>query len=101
MTSNDPETPRFVLTLKGEVVSDVMVQPRRIRFKELKPSEKATREVFIKLRDPNEAKVTSVTIDDSRFTLKHNGGDPDRFQDDRLHYESLQNEREGDFRDPY
>ena len=78
MTSNDPQTPRFILSIAGEVISDVTVQPKRVRFKDLKPAEKATREFSIVLRDPSKVKVTSVTMEDSRFALSHKSGDPEK-----------------------
>ena len=67
-----------MLSLRGDIISDVTVVPRRIRFKDLKPSEKATAALSVSLRDPEKAKVTSVTVDDTRFSLRRTGEAPEK-----------------------
>jgi hypothetical protein len=64
------------LSLEGEVVSDVTIKPKRIRFRDLKKSEKAFREVSITLRNPDKVKISSVTIENNDFEVLHKSSDP-------------------------
>jgi hypothetical protein len=67
--SDDPETPRFNLALEGEVIVDVLMKPRRLSFGSLRRGETATKEFTLKVRDPNEIQIESVSIEDDRFKL--------------------------------
>jgi hypothetical protein len=66
------------LSLEGEVISNVTIKPKRIRFGDLGKSEKASKEFWVKLRNPDKAKIDSVTIEDKNFTVSHKGDDPEK-----------------------
>jgi hypothetical protein len=67
--SDDPENPRFELALEGEVIVDVLMEPRRLAFGSLRRGETATKEFKLKVRDPNEIQIESVSLEDERFKL--------------------------------
>jgi len=75
VTSDDPATPRLVLTLEGEIVVDVETKPRRVSYGQLGKGEKGTQEFAIEVREPDKVKITKVAIDDDRFNLKRKDGD--------------------------
>jgi hypothetical protein len=64
-----------VLTLEGEVVVDVEAQPHRLSFGQLSKRAEVTRELTLKVPEPDRIKITSVTIDDDHFALKLKSGD--------------------------
>lgn len=74
--SNDPKTPQLVLTLEGEIVTDVEPQPRRLSFGQVSKRDDATRELTLRVPEPEKIKITSVTLDDDRFELELDKGDP-------------------------
>jgi hypothetical protein len=75
VTSNDPKTPQFTLTLKGEVLVDVSVSPRHINFGQLGKKETSVKPFAIKVSNPDKIKVTDVEVDDSRFEVVFKKGD--------------------------
>ena len=58
--SNDPATPRFSLTLKGEVVSDIIVRPAVLAFGQLTEGAPAEQEVSLRAGEGHTLKVTEV-----------------------------------------
>ncbi len=58
--SNDPETPRFPLTLKGEVVSDIIVRPAVLAFGQLTEGTPVEQEVSLKAGEGHTLTVTGV-----------------------------------------
>lgn len=48
VNSNDPENPRFKLTITGEVAEEVTVNPKRINFGMIKKGEKCSKNMEIK-----------------------------------------------------
>jgi len=67
--SDDPQTPQLNLALEGEVVVDLLMNPRRLNFGSVGRGETATKEFTLKARDPNEIRIDSVSIEDERFKL--------------------------------
>ncbi len=65
-----------MLTLKGEVVTDINTDPRMVNFGELTPGEKGVQEFSLKVTEPEKVKVTSVTSEDERFKVKLKSGHP-------------------------
>jgi hypothetical protein len=57
------------LSLEGEVVSDITVTPKRIRFRDLKKTEKASAEFTITVRDPEKVKISTITIENKLFEV--------------------------------
>ena len=74
--SNDPKTPQLVLTMEGEVISDVDPQPRRLSFGQVSKRAEASRELNLQVPKPDQIKITSVTVDDERFEIKLVSGEP-------------------------
>ncbi len=70
VTSNDPKTPRLVLTLEGEVITDVMVSPRWLRLPQVGKGETASAEFSVKVSEPEKFEVQSVEIEDRRFAIE-------------------------------
>ena len=58
--SNDPATPRFPLTLKGEVVSDIILRPAVLAFGQLTEGVPAEQEVSVKAGEGHTLQVTGV-----------------------------------------
>lgn len=70
VTSNDPKTPKLILTLKGEVVADIVVKPDYFFLGRLKKGERAEKTFSAVSSDPERIKILSVKIDHDRFTLQ-------------------------------
>ncbi|MFQ5956751.1 MAG: DUF1573 domain-containing protein [Candidatus Brocadiales bacterium] len=58
--SNDPETPHYVLTIKANVLEEVVAEPRSLWFDQIKIGQSTTKEVEIKPRTDLRLKVTKV-----------------------------------------
>jgi hypothetical protein len=67
--SNDPKTPKLVLTLKGEVTTDIVVKPSSFYFGRLKKGEKAEKTFSAVSSEPEKIRILSVRIEHDRFTL--------------------------------
>ncbi len=67
--SNDPINPRYVLSLKGKVLVDVALEPRRISFGELTRGETATRDFSVTVREDTNIRIKSVTVDHPQFRV--------------------------------
>jgi len=69
--SDDPETPRFALTMKGELLLDVQAKPSRVNLPEIRIGEPATTTVSFVVRDPEATTLTGVELeDDTHFELR-------------------------------
>ncbi|HHH30901.1 MAG TPA: hypothetical protein ENK57_21505 [Polyangiaceae bacterium] len=68
--SNDPETPKLVLTLAGETWTDVVATPNRLSLGEVGMNETATHTLNLAVTNPAEVTIDSVTFDDDRFTIE-------------------------------
>jgi hypothetical protein len=73
--SNDPETPKLFLTLKGEVVREVVATPSSVSFGTLTKKEAAEKELTLTVSEPEKVKMTSVEIADDRFEAVLKEGD--------------------------
>jgi len=67
--SNDPETPQLVLTLAGELWVDVAAEPSRISFRELRVDDPASQTLTLSVTNPDEVRITDVTLDDDHFSI--------------------------------
>jgi hypothetical protein len=74
VTSNDPVSPRLMLKISGEIVTDVAVTPRSVWFGQLKKGETATKKFSVKVNDPEKFQIASVTVDNKAFSLKRVSG---------------------------
>ncbi len=68
--SNDPNTPRFELSLKGEITLDVKLTPVSLIFGEVLLDKKATKPFELELLEPEKVKVKSVRCEDERFAIR-------------------------------
>ena len=58
--TNDPATPRFLLAIKGEVVSDIILRPAVLAFGQLNEGVPDEREVSIKAGEGHALNITGV-----------------------------------------
>jgi hypothetical protein len=72
--SNDPETPSLLLILKGEVTQDLEAIPSSVMFGEVPMGQPATKNVELKIAEPDKVHIKSVTCEDSRFSIKLSSG---------------------------
>jgi hypothetical protein len=68
--SNDPSNPKFDLTLKGKIISEVMVNPDRLSFGALGKSQTGSRDLSVTFRDPEKVSVSSVNISGIGFSIE-------------------------------
>jgi hypothetical protein len=65
--SDDPENSRFTLTMKGELVVDVRANPSTVNFRDVRTGEKGSKELELKIRKPDETKLSSVVVEDKDY----------------------------------
>jgi hypothetical protein len=76
--SNDPEQPKFALTLSGSLLVDLEAKPAAISMMGLKVGASAKQTFALELHEGTGAKVKSVKIeDDENFDLRRLEGDPE------------------------
>jgi hypothetical protein len=75
VTSNDPEKRNLTLEIKVTIVVDVMIEPRRVSFKQLDKGAEATELLNVTVSEPERIKVASMEVDDPRFELKLTSGE--------------------------
>ena len=75
MYSNDPDSPKLFLTLKGEIVEDLRIEPRSVSFGEVPLGESAVKTATLKLAEPERVKIGKITCEDSRFSPKLTPGE--------------------------
>ena len=68
--SNDPSHSKFSLSLKGKIVVEVEVEPTRLNFGDFVKRQPGSRDFFVTINDPNEVRISSVTIGDKRFLIE-------------------------------
>lgn len=69
--SNDPEQPRFTLTMKGKLLVDVRADPSYLNFPHLGPGETGKLTLAVQVTDPAATTIESVKLEDQEhFTLK-------------------------------
>ncbi len=62
VNSNDPETPRQVLTIKANVVEEVVAEPQRVFFEPVKRGQSVTKKVEIKALAGLELKIQKARV---------------------------------------
>lgn len=70
MSSNDPVSPRIVLTLKGEVIREVDVIPRAINFGRLGKGQTVSKDLTITLHKPDKIRISAVTVNNHLFSVE-------------------------------
>lgn len=75
MTSNDEAQKNLILEIKGEILVDVMVEPRSLSFRQLAKGQEATVVFTVKAGEPERIKIGALKLDDPRFELKMVSGD--------------------------
>jgi hypothetical protein len=75
VTSNDPEKANLFLEIKGEIVVDVLVEPRNVGFRQLSKGVEATALLTVKVAEPDKIKVAELGVDDPRFEIKMTSGE--------------------------
>lgn len=69
--SDDPEQPRFTLTMKGKLLVDLRAKPGSLTFANISPGEPATLEFTLEIREPTATKLDSITVEDTEnFELR-------------------------------
>jgi len=69
--TNDPEQPRFTLTMKGTLLVDVEAVPPSLQMMNLAPGEAGIATVSVERSKDSAATVKSVRIDDTkRFSIR-------------------------------
>lgn len=76
--SNDPEQPRFTLTMQGKLVFDVTANPTIVAMRDLPLNTPGTGTFALQLAEGSTAKIESVTIvDPDKFEVRRIDGTPD------------------------
>jgi hypothetical protein len=69
--SNDPEQPRFTLTMKGTLLVDMEAVPPSLSIMNLAPGESGTTSVSVERKKDSAAVVKSVRVEDTkRFSIR-------------------------------
>jgi hypothetical protein len=68
--SNDPSNSKYALSLKGEIVVEVEVNPTRLNFGNYKKKQTGSLDFFVTIEDPEKVRVSSVAIKDRRFSIE-------------------------------
>lgn len=69
--SNDPEQPRFTLTMKGSLLVDVIAEPVRLSLRDLAPGTPGTETFSLLPTTGSKATILSIRIEDtSLFSLR-------------------------------
>jgi hypothetical protein len=69
--SNDPEQPRFTLTMKGSLLVDVIAEPVKLMLRDLAPGEPGTETLSLLRTEGSTATVESIRIEDTdRFSIR-------------------------------
>lgn len=65
MLSNDPEQPRFTLTMKGSLLVDMIAEPAALTLRDLPPGEPGAETFSLRLAEGSTATVASIRIEDT------------------------------------
>lgn len=78
MHSDDPEQPKFTLTMKGQLLIDLVAEPSNIVMRDLKVGARGTTTFELKRSEDSTAKIESVDIlDTDNFKLRRIEGEAD------------------------
>jgi hypothetical protein len=76
--SNDPEQPRFTLTMHGSLIFDATTEPNMVAIRDLPLNTPGTGTFAVKLAEGTTAKIESVTVMDSdKFSVRKLDGAAD------------------------
>jgi hypothetical protein len=76
--SNDPEQPRFTLTMQGKLIFDVSADPTVIAMRDLALNTRGTGTFALQLAEGTTAKIESVTVmDPDKFSVRRIDGNAD------------------------
>ena len=75
VNSNDPVTPTLILSLRGEIETDVAVKPRSIWLGQLQKRAKGSADFTVEVSDPERIKIKSVKVENKAFKVKKLEGD--------------------------
>ncbi len=75
VTTNDPETPGYVLTIKANVLEEVVAEPRQLFFEPVKQGQSVTMKVEIKPVTDLELKIKRVRAASRVLKLRYNKKD--------------------------
>ena len=65
--SNDPEQPRFTLTMKGTLLIDMTAQPASVGLSNLAPGQREADSFSVLPSEGSTATIVSAEIEDTRF----------------------------------
>ena len=75
--SDDPETPEFALTMKGELFLDVSAEPSFIAMRDIRIGKQASTAFTLTIAEPDKTEITKVELeDDTHFELRQVEGEP-------------------------
>lgn len=69
--SNDPDTPVYLLQLSGEIIEDITIQPRQIRFRDVPLGEKASAEIVVQPRPGFALEIKDVISSSHVISVKY------------------------------
>lgn len=76
--SNDPDQPRFTLTMKGTLLVDVMAQPNAVNIRDLAPGKPGTDTFSLQHSEGSTAEILSVEVEDEdNFSLREIETEPE------------------------
>lgn len=72
VVSDDPETPEFALTMKGELFLDVSADPTFLTMRDVRVGKTASAPFTLTITEPDKTEITEVVLeDDTHFELRH------------------------------
>jgi len=78
VASNDPDTPKYRLTISGEVIKDLIIKPEHIDFGSVSVGEKSSKTISIKSQTEPDFKIKKITSSkpfmDATIVGEKNGG---------------------------
>lgn len=78
VVTNDPNQPRFTLTMKGKLLVELRATPANLSFGDLRIGADATVEFGLSIRDPEATRLESVSVEDqANYQLRPLGPGPE------------------------
>jgi hypothetical protein len=78
VASNDPDTPKYRLTISGEIIKDLIIKPEHIDFGSVSVGEKSSKTISVKSQTEPDFKIKKITSSkpfmDATIVGKKNGG---------------------------
>jgi hypothetical protein len=65
VVSDDPEHPRFALTMQGKLLVDVRAKPASLNLNNIQPGDPASLDFAVTITDPSATKLLSIGVEDS------------------------------------